>query len=80
MGRKLDIEQVRSTLEQTDEDRVYFRAGKFDIRVVHTDEGVVVDVYPWAEADGPGYTGDSLASTYAFDNEADEALNGDPDA
>lgn len=80
MGRKLDIEQVRSTLEQTDEDRVYFRVGKFDIKVVHTDEGIVLDVFPWVEKDGASYTGECLASTYAFDSDADEVLGIDPDA
>lgn len=78
MGRKLDLEQLKATLEQTDDDRVYFRVGKFDVRIKHEDEGIVIDVFPWDEEGF--YTGDSLGSTYVFDAEADEAMEPDPDA
>lgn len=75
---KLDLDVLKATLEQTDEDRVYFRVDKFDIRVVRTDEGVVVDIYPWDEVGT--YAGGAIASTYCFDTEADEAMGVDPDA
>jgi hypothetical protein len=70
MGRPIDL--TVSKLEQTDDDRVYMKVGKFDIRIVHTDEGVVVDIFPW-DSDG-SYTGDCLATTFAFDSDADEAI------
>jgi hypothetical protein len=42
-------------------DRVYVLVdGKFDVAIIRTDEGVVVDVYP-----KDGF--DSIATTYAFD-------------
>lgn len=69
MGRPIDIEKVRNTLEQTDEDRIYLGVGKFDIRIVHTDEGIVVDIFPYDEGVA---LGDPIATTYAFDSDADE--------
>ena len=50
-------------------DRVYVLVdGLFDVKIVRTDEGIVVDVYP-KEGIEP------IASTYAFDSDAE----GDPD-
>ena len=37
---------------------------KFDVRIVRTDEGLVVDIYPW---DG----NEAVASTYAFDSDVE---------
>jgi hypothetical protein len=37
---------------------------KFDVRIIRTDEGIVVDIYPY---DGM----DAVASTYAFDSEVE---------
>jgi hypothetical protein len=46
-------------------DRAYVLVdGKFDVAIIRTDEGVVVDVYP-------RHGIDSIASTYAFDTDAE---------
>jgi hypothetical protein len=45
----------------------WFTVGKFAIRIAKTDEGVVCDVYRDGEEDCR-----ALASTYAFDSEAEE--------
>lgn len=37
---------------------------KFDVRIVRTDEGIVIDVYPY---DGM----EAVASTYAFDSKVE---------
>lgn len=37
---------------------------KFDVRIIRTDEGLVVDVYPYDGAK-------SVASTYAFDSDVE---------
>jgi hypothetical protein len=56
---------VISELERTDDDRVYMRVNDhFDVKLVKTDEGIVVDIFAW------GSTGESFGSTYAFDQEA----------
>lgn len=69
MGRRINLENIKGSMEQTDEDRIYLGVGKFDIRIVHTDEGIVVDIFPYEE----GVTqGDPIATTYAFDSEVDE--------
>ena len=48
-------------------DRVYVLVDdKFDVAIIRTDEGVVVDVYP-----KNGFV--TIASTYAFDSDADES-------
>lgn len=67
MGRKIDMNEFLASIEQTDEDRVYMRVGMFDVRLVHTDEGIVVDVYPFAEF---VRTGEPIATTYAYDADA----------
>ena len=47
-------------------DRVYVMVdGKFDVAVIRTDEGVVVDVYP-----KDGF--ETIATTYAFDSDAEQ--------
>jgi hypothetical protein len=47
-------------------DRVYVLVdGKFDVAIIRTDEGVVVDVYP---KDGL----ETIATTYAFDSDVEE--------
>ena len=47
-----------------DHGRVWISAGNFSVRVMLTDEGVVVDIW------GDGQEGtDPIASTYAFTNE-----------
>jgi len=62
---KLEI----SKIEHTDDDRVYICVNEiFDVKIVKTDEGIVVDIYPW------GSTGDPIATTYAYDNEALEEM------
>ena len=69
MGRPFKLEDTK--IEQPDDDRLWIRIGKFDVRLVHTDEGIVVDIYPF----GDDYAGEPIATTYAFDVDADEALS-----
>ena len=60
-GNALVIDEI----ERTEEDRVYLRLNKhFDLKITKTDEGVVLDIFSWDSS------GDSIASTYAFDQEA----------
>lgn len=52
-------------LEFTDNDRIYMTVnGLFDVRIVRTDEGIVIDVFSNLEE------GDPIATTYAYDIEA----------
>ena len=47
-------------------DRVYVLVdGKFDVAIIRTDEGVVVDVYP-----KDGF--ETVATTYAFDSDVEQ--------
>jgi hypothetical protein len=47
-------------------DRAYVLVdGKFDVAIIRTDEGIVVDVYP-----AHGF--ETIATTYAFDSDAEE--------
>lgn len=56
-----------SDIEYMDADRVYITINDmFDLRVVRTDEGIVVDIYP---SDDAVQVDESLASTYVFDDE-----------
>jgi len=56
-------------IEFVDTDRVYIRVCQnFDVRIVKTDEGIVIDVFPWDK------DSDSLGSTYVFDNEVIDVL------
>ena len=51
-----------------DNDRAYIRVNeRFDVRLVKTDEGIVVDIFA---VKGDEAFGDALGSTYAFDSEA----------
>ena len=62
---KLQIENIEWPVADGDCDRMYMRVNElFDVRLVKTDEGIVVDIFTWES------TGDPLASTYAFDQEA----------
>jgi len=62
---KLIITQVEWPEADGDEDRAYMRVNDiFDVRLIKTDEGLVVDIFPY------GSIGDTIATTYAFDNEA----------
>lgn len=61
---QLSIEDI----EYMDNDRAYIRVNeRFDVRIVKTDEGIVVDIFA-VKGDEP--FGDALGSTYAFDSEA----------
>lgn len=57
-------------IEYMDTDCVYLSVNElFDVRIIRTDEGIVIDVYPFdelVEVDGP------VATTYAFDSEVIE--------
>ena len=53
-----------SNVEFTDNDRVHFDVNDmFDVCIIRTDEGIVIDVYPVDELADP------IATTYAYDNE-----------
>ena len=50
-------------------DRVYVLVdGRFDVAIIRTDEGVIVDVYP---KDGM----ETIATTYAFDSDVEQELS-----
>lgn len=58
-------ELILGSMEHTDEDRVYIQVNKhFDVRIIKTDEGIVIDVFRY---DG---TGEPIATTYAWDSDA----------
>jgi hypothetical protein len=75
MGRLINLEDVKASMVQTDDDRVRLEFGSFDIQIVHTDEGVVVDIYSKLKNEGPFV--ESLASTYAYDAETADATFGE---
>jgi len=62
-GTRIKLTKV----EYTDVDRVYLAINElFDVRIIRTDEGIVIDVFPYSElveVDEP------VATTYAFDQE-----------
>lgn len=70
------IDLKNADIFQTEPNRLWVKVGKFDILINHTDEGVVVDVWPWVEQDADIHPDKPLASCYAFDSDADEALEG----
>jgi hypothetical protein len=72
-GPLLDYDEAIARSEQTDMDRMYLKVGPFDVKLAKTDEGLVVDVYPWKE-EGSDIV---LASTYAFDSDAEAACEDD---
>jgi len=51
------------------DDNMWVSVKNFEIRIYTTDEGVVVDIYKGSEN---GAYCDTLASTYAFDNECED--------
>ena len=62
-SNKLSITDVMRTAA----DRVYMKVnGVFDIQLNKTDEGIVIDVFSCNPQDNAD---ESIASTYAFDNE-----------
>lgn len=63
-------------VEQAEPNRLEVKVGKFDIRINHTDEGVVVDIWPWQDGDNIVRV-EPLATCYAFDSDADDALSGE---
>ena len=78
---KLEISNIEGPGGEYEDDRMYFTVNNlFDVKVVKTDEGIVIDVYTY------GVGNDPLATTYAFDvdaraeqTEADEADDGERD-
>lgn len=61
-----------------DHTRLNVQVGKFDVLLNHTHEGIIVDVWP---RDPHGiYNGDSLATCAVQNDDADEAMEPDPDA
>lgn len=76
--RSINLSDIR--LELTEPNRLWVKVGKFDVLLNHTHEGLIVDVLPWVEADGPGYAGEVLATLCVEDSDADAAIGVDPDA
>lgn len=72
--RAINTADVR--MEVTEPNRLWVKVGKFDVLLNHTDEGIAVDIWPWVEPDAAIHPDEPLASCYAFDTEADEALEG----
>jgi hypothetical protein len=72
--RSIKLENARLDIE---DNRMWVRIGKFDVLLNHTDEGIVVDVWPWVEADSIIHPDAPVASCYAFDSDADDALEVD---
>lgn len=70
--RAINLTDAR--IESTEPNRIWVKVGKFDVLLNHTDEGIVVDVWPWVEANAPILPDNPLATCYAFDTDADEAL------
>lgn len=70
--RAIDLDNVR--IEITEPNRMWVKVGKFDVLLNHTEEGIVVDVWPWVEANDMLTIGEPLASCYAFDVDADDAI------
>lgn len=63
-GRPIELLDLNA--EQPEPHTLEMLIGKFDVRIHHTDEGIVVDLWDReCNADAP------LASTYAFDSDAD---------
>lgn len=46
---------------------VWITVGKLSVHIIRTDEGVVCDIYPLGDE-----STDSIASTYAFDDEGED--------
>lgn len=66
------------TPNRDDPNRLNVQVGKFDVLLNHTDEGIIVDVWP---NDPAGlYNGDSLGTVAVQNDDADEAMEPDPDA
>lgn len=71
--RTIKLEDARLDVE---DNRMWVRIGKFDVLLNHTDEGIVVDVWPWVEKDALILPDEPVATCYAFDSDADAALEG----
>lgn len=72
--RDINLNNLR--MEVTEPNRLWVKVGKFDVSLNHADEGIAVDIWPWVEPDAAIHPDEPLASTYALDTEADEALEG----
>jgi hypothetical protein len=65
---RIDLEELRTSLEQTEAGTVYLRVGPFDVRVSRAADRLKVGVYPF------GSDGEALAECEAC--EADAASDG----
>lgn len=70
-----DINLYDARIDTTEPNRLWLKVGKFDVLLNHTDEGIVVDVWPWVEVDAPIYPDEPLATCYAFDTDADDTIS-----
>lgn len=73
--RAISVSDCREAVEMTDVNRMWVKVGKFDVLLNHTDEGIVVDVWPWVEKDSAFIPDEPLATCYAFDADADDAVS-----
>lgn len=67
-----------SGAETAESDRVYVRFGLYDVTIIKTDEGIVVDVWPSTPGIAAGLD-EPLATTYAFDSDADTSPDDEND-
>jgi hypothetical protein len=74
--RDINLNDIR--MEVTEPNRLWAKVGKFDVLLNHTDDGIVVDVWPWIPSDHPVMPDEPLGTCYAFDCDADDALNIEP--
>ena len=72
--RSINLADIR--LEVTEPNRLWVKVGKFDVLLNHTDEGIVVDVWPWVEPNAAILPDEPVATCYAFDSDAEAALEG----
>jgi hypothetical protein len=62
-----DVKLTLNNIEFMDDDRVYLSVNNlFEVRIVRTDEGIVIDVFP---SDDSVQFDEPVATTYAYDNE-----------
>lgn len=66
MPRPIKVEKL-----ETEDDRAWMLVNDiFDVRIIRTDEGIVIDVFKYTGPDDVHF--DPIATTYAFDAEATE--------
>lgn len=72
--RSIKLTNVR--LDGDEPNRLWVKVGKFDVFLNHTEEGIVVDIWPRVEPCSSIEPDEPLTSCYAYDSDADAALEG----